>query len=262
MQPADKEYQEHGVFSDIPVYASFYNDLSQAVFRFLTVGTGAFCNIDSYLLSSVAGTLASIASTLREGRISDSYSLLRKYYDSCVINIYTALYLDEQFRTTLFIVKRIDDWVKGTTRLPEYRVMSQYIRESARAAPVTSVIQADDRYRAIRNRCNDHTHYNFYHNVLLNDADIVISHRRRVLDQLRADVRDIFVFHMAYLLFLKEHYMASSDYVDYLDSGLQPEEDSQYWVAPFVQDVFDQVLSGHRPDIAALIKQTSSMHLR
>ena len=38
------------------------------------------------------------------------------------------------------------------------------------------------------------------------------------------------------------------------------ESNSQYWVAPFVQAVFDQTIKKVRPDIAAMIKQHSLMH--
>jgi hypothetical protein len=53
----------------------------------------------------------------------------------------------------------------------------------------------------------------------------------------------------------------SSHFVDCLECGMTPEEDSQYWVAPFVQNVFDTVFKVARPDIAAAIKQHSCMKL-
>ena len=42
---------------------------------------------------------------------------------------------------------------------------------------------------------------------------------------------------------------------------MPPEPDSQYWVAAFVQEIFDQTIKKSRPDVAAMIKQHSSMHL-
>jgi len=60
----------------------FYRMLSFSVYPFISMGTRSFCNIDSYVYSSVQGTLDSIKAVLSNGRINDSYSLLRKYYDS------------------------------------------------------------------------------------------------------------------------------------------------------------------------------------
>jgi len=53
----------------------------------------------------------------------------------------------------------------------------------------------------------------------------------------------------------------SSDYVDALECNMTPEADSQYWVAPFIQDVFDGIIAKCRPDVAAIVKAHTSMHL-
>ena len=55
--------------------------------------------------------------------------------------------------------------------------------------------------------------------------------------------------------------MMSSDYLDALDCNLNPEKGSQYWVAQFVQDIFNDVITLARPDITAAIKVNSKMQL-
>lgn len=260
--PTDQEYQGHVVFGEIDRCIAFYESLAHSVFQFGSMGTKAVCNIDSYAFSSIQGTLTSIRTVLRDGRINDAYALLRKYHDSAVITVYSNLYLEDHFSIENFVVHQIDDWLKGTARLPEYRVMSEYIRKSPRVAPITKLLFADDRYKRLRDRCNDHSHYNFYRTMLLNDAEIHLPDRLKALKQFAEDVRDVFILHVAYLFFAKGHYMASSDYLDSLECGLTPEADSQYWVAPFVQDVFDTIVTRHRPDLAERIKDHTSMHLR
>jgi len=125
-------YKEHQVFSKLDEMIDFYKSLSFSIFRFMTQGTKAICNIDSYVYSSVQGTLESIKNILRNGRINDSYALLRKYYDSSIINIYSNIYLNDNFSLENFVVEKIDNWLQGKEQLPEYRVMSQYIRKSDR----------------------------------------------------------------------------------------------------------------------------------
>jgi hypothetical protein len=49
--------------------------------------------------------------------------------------------------------------------------------------------------------------------------------------------------------------------MDALECGMTPEFNSQYWVAPFIQDIFNDIVAKERPDIAATIKQTTSMNL-
>jgi hypothetical protein len=82
MMPTDQEYQSYPVFSELDRYIAFYELLAHSVFQFVSMGTKAICNIDSYVFSSIQGTLTSIRTILRDGRINDAYALLRKYYDS------------------------------------------------------------------------------------------------------------------------------------------------------------------------------------
>ena len=212
-------------------------------------------------IPSIQGTLESIKNILQNGRINDGYALLRKYYDSTIINVYTNLYLNDNFSLENFVVGKIDNWLKGTDQLPDYRIMSQYIRESTKLKEINDLLYKDERYNEIRNRCNDHTHYNFYKNVLLNDNEIYLKNRVNVLGAFSKDLEQIFILHISYLFYLNNHYMMSSDYVDSLDCGLTPEEDSQYFVAPYVQNIFDAVIKKTRMDLAEVIKNKTSMKL-
>lgn len=252
---------EHLVYDQLAQYAGFYESLGHAVFPMITMGTKSICNIDSYVFSSMQGTLNSIRHTLKAGRIGDSYALLRRFYDSAIINIYSNLYLEDNFSIETFIVTHINNWVQGKEQIPEFRIMSRYLRESPKLEEINKLLYGDDRYKTVRDRCNALTHYNYFHHVLLNDGEIHIENRSQWIDRFAGDAREIFILHLAYLFFLKDIYMMSSDYMDSMECGMTPEPDSQYWVAPFVENIFTGVLREARPDIAELIKSSSSMQL-
>ena len=76
MQVTDKAYTEHRVFAELDRYANFYQQLAISVFQFVSMGTGAICNIDTYVYSSMQGTVESIKVILLAGRINDAYPLL------------------------------------------------------------------------------------------------------------------------------------------------------------------------------------------
>ena len=256
-----KEYLEHMVFGQLTEYAKFYDALSFSIMNWISQGTKAILNIDTYVYSSIQGTIESIKVILLKGRINDSYALLRKYYDATIINVYSNLYLSDHFNIDNFIVTQIDNWIKGTDTIPEYRVMSKYIKNSPKLQAITTLLQKDKTYKDVRDRCNNHTHYNFYHNLLLNDNEIYNQNRLSSLDTFSTDLEDIFIQHFAYIFYLNDHYMMSSDYIDSLDLGLTPEEGSQYWVAPFIKEIFDNVLKNKRPDIAEAIKEKAAIQL-
>ena len=259
----DKKYEDHPVFQQVSEYAEFYKHLSFSVMGWITQGTkDAIVNIDSHVFSSIQGTLESIKDILANGRINDSYALLRKLHDSIIINVYTNLYLDDNFSIENFVVDKINDWLHGKEKLPEYRVMSDYIRKSEKLTEMNKLLLKDIRYREIRNRCNDHIHYNFYQYLLLNNNQIFLKNRIALLNLFSKDLENLFILHLAYLFYLKDQYMMSSDYADSMDLGLTPEEGSQYFVAPFIQETFDKVIKKNRMDLATEIKNNTAMMLK
>lgn len=255
-------------FEELDTYIDFYRSLALTTFPFATMGTRAACNIDSYIFSSMQNTIGSIQTILKEGKINDAYALLRKYSDSSIINIYTNLYLETEFTTEKVmarksaLVEKIDDWLMGKAKLPRVGPMLKYIYASPKAAPVESEAFSEADYEELRGRCNDHSHYNFYRFVLLNDPEIYVRGREEAVKQFGKDLRDMFIWHLGYLFYTQGHYMMSSNHIDYLDAGLTPEPDSQHWVAPFVQEIFDHTIKRHRPYMANLIKRDTAMHLK
>ena len=261
MDTFSKEYQEHKIFTELDDYYEFYKGISFTVMGFITSGTKSFLNIDTYVFSSMQGTIDSIRTLLKNGRINDAFSLLRKYYDSTIINIYSNLYLQDNASLDNFIVEKIDNWLNAKEQLPEYRIMSEYVKKSDKLKPINDLLYKDDTFKKLRNRCNDNTHYNFYYNVLLNDNEIHLPYRLKSLTQFASDIRNIFILHCSYLFYLNQHYMSSTDYVDYLDCGLKPEEGSEYWVANFVQETFDKTIKKYRQDLAQVILDNTCMKL-
>ena len=88
----DKEYISHAIFSDLELYINFYNSLSNSIFRFINPGTKNIINFETYLLSSIKGTIESIKLILAEGKINDAYALTRKYDDSVITHIYNSIF--------------------------------------------------------------------------------------------------------------------------------------------------------------------------
>lgn len=255
------EYKNHQIFTTLDKMIDFYKLISFSIFGFITQGTKSMYNIDSYLFSSVQGTLESIKMILKNGRINDAYALVRKYHDSSIINIYSNIYLKDNLNSKNFIVEKINNWVNGKDKLPEYRIMSQYIRKSNKLDQLNKLLYKDDVYKKIRERCNDHAHYNFYYNALLNDNEIYLESRIKVLDRISHDLEQLFVLHVSNIFFLNDAYMMSSDFSDYMDMGMTPPDNCQYFVAPFIQEVFDKFVKKNRPDIANLIKEETEMQL-
>ncbi|MBA0883849.1 hypothetical protein [Flavobacterium undicola] len=261
----NKIFETHKVFKQLKDISEFYDGLSFATIGAITLGVKNHINLDKQTFTSIKGTLESIQHVLHKGRVNDAYSLLRKYYDVTIINIYIILFIEDSFKSGKIdglIVKDIENWRNGTKKLPRSGTIFKYVQESEILKEITSVLKKDERYDNIRDRCNDNTHYNYYLNMCLNnEEDIEHDYRIKLLDAFSEDLVTIFIQHFSYLFSLKQEYMAASNYIDCLELGLTPEEDSQYWVAPFVQEIFDKYIKTNRLDLSEEIILRTSMKL-
>lgn len=261
MNSTDTKYTNHTIFEELNYYANFYESLSNSVMSFSTKGTTAIANMDTYVYMSMRGTIESINLVLKNGNLNDAYALLRKYYDSVMINAYTNLYINENLGTADFYVTKINDWLHGKKPLPRMSKMAKYLNNSLSLTKLSELIDLDKRYEGIRDRCNDNMHYNFFSSLVLNDGRVYLKERFQHLDQLRNDIRDVFILNVSYIFTINEHYMMSSDYLDHLNVCMSPPENSQYWVAPFIQEMANKVLLKERPDILELLKRSTNMEL-
>ena len=176
--------------------------------------------------------------------------------------IYIILYLENNFNAEKnMIVEKIDNWLNGREKLPKYKTMENYIRDNSNKLEKINKLLNNNVYSNIRKRCNDHIHYNYFQYMTSNDNQIFNPQRITFLNQLSSDIRYIFIKHFILLFTLNESYMMSSDYVDYLDIGETPPEGTQYLVAPFIQDVFDNIIKVYKKDLAAEIKKITHMKL-
>jgi len=256
----NKKYQKHSVFLRLQKYAEFYNHLSSIIIGFVKPGTGFFINHDTDLLSSMEGTIKSIHNILFDGQINDAYALLRKYSDLILINIYISISLKESNNPEIFKKEEIKNWLHGKTKLPKFETMQKKLSSYPKLKEINKLLIEDTRYKEIRARCNDHVHYNSYDHTIQNTNRILID-SLKILDIFEQDLEDLLVMHVSYLFYLNDHYMMSSDYEDHLDCEMNPPEGSQYFVAPFVQDIFDEEIKKKRNAVAVLIKKNTSMLL-
>ena len=160
MQGEQIQKESHEILNQLQSFIDFYGSLSFTVMHFIPLGTKALFNFDTYIYEAMKGTLESILVLIENGRVNDAYALLRKFYDISLINVYVNLYLKREFAIDKFIVVKIQNWLSGKEKIPEYKEIRQYISTSL-LRPIQKEL-AKLPYEAIRNRCNDHMHYNFF----------------------------------------------------------------------------------------------------
>lgn len=241
--------------------AQFYEDLSNLALRFVSSAiklqeTVRFLNFDVGFFISIKETILSMKILLNDNKYSDFYTLLRKYQDMIITNIYLNEYAERNFSLDNIIVENIDKWVNQKNQLPNFGKMLSYICENQKIKKIYTILNKDNRYNHIRKSCNDYVHLNSFKHLVEN-----IQVLRMFLNELEQvevttnNLIDLFILHFSLLLITKEEYFTSTDYVDSLEAGIMSSAESIYYVAPFVSDIFDDILLKRRNDVAKEIKK-------
>ena len=55
--------------------------------------------------------------------------------------------MNDHFSIDNFIVEHIDNWRSGKETIPEYRVISKYIKDSDKLKSITDLLQKDKLYK-------------------------------------------------------------------------------------------------------------------
>lgn len=254
-----KEYQEHIVFKNLDSIEEFYDFLSYNSFAFLPEGLpGTFPNIDTYILSSIKGTVDSIRLLMKSAHLNDAFAIVRKYFDEILLDVYMTVYRQEQKRKNpdfmTYTNERVKNWKENSFDIPKYDSTIKYFRRSESYKSLFVFFDFEKRYRKIRELLDDNMHMNSYQLMIINDNEIHNQYRTRYLNILNTCICDLFRYHFASCIFLNPQYFMASDYVDCLDLSQTPPEGSENWIAPLAQNMFDKMIKPHK-DLAVFLTE-------
>ena len=249
--------QSEKVYNLIRDYREFYDSLSMHVFNHIPTLTPIIFNYETYIIGSMSKTLKLIESAVREGQINDALSLCRNYYEVVVLHLYLSLKVSEQ--TTFSRNDKIESWMKGIERFPDFWKNIECLKESNITKDIVMKLNQGEKLKSLKDSLNDHVHFNSFHFLVMNDTSVTYSQRNNYVYKLYLYLIEIFSLHFFTMFTINEHYMRSTDYTDSLDFGEDPDPDSLLWVAPFVQKIVDEHLKSEHIEILDYFKEMSIM---
>ena len=216
-------------------------------------------NLSSSIFTASSNSIKTIKFTIENNHFSDSYVLVRKIYENILTFLYVELESKDQYDN-----EQIKNWIKGKNNLHNLapKELLKYFKKNKKINECFSVLKIENTYKELKDDCNDYVHNNHLKNIALNAVfhfapKIVTHHQKKIISYLDC----IHSLAFAIICILKPHYATSSDYIDHLEMGLTPPEDSQYWVAPFMQKEIDKLYATNRT-LAKLILKHSYMDFK
>ncbi len=256
-----ESYQNHPVFEEIKYMMNFYESISDTCLRFIPQGAPGIMNYATYIFLALEGTLDSIRLTLREGRITDAFTLVRKLFDDVLVEIYIDVTRKEKFDfENNFVVQDVEEWIRGKHRIPKLETLLGILKKSPSTKGIYPFFGWDSYLKRNRQLLDDSVHSNRFRGILLNCNEVLVENRERELRNVLIVLKQIFLVHLAFIFHLNDHYLMATDYMDYIDMGMEPPEGCSEWIASYAQDAYDRYIRPH-VKLAEFIKSESGLKI-
>lgn len=255
-------YQNHQVFELLDKMMDYYDGLSYSSFFFMPHGTLTIGNYATYIYMSIQSTLGSIKTLLKMGHITDAFVLIRKLFDTVLVDIYIDVVREDNYDwMKSLVVKDVEEWLKKQKWIPHTDKILSVLKESKTTKDLYPLLGWDTYLKTNREHLDNHVHASSYRSLLLNCETICIDNRERELKNASIILKQIMMVHLAFMFYMNGPYMMDSTYMDYRDCNEEPPEGSESWLAPYAQKAFDEFLKPHIK-LAAFIKEHCPMEIK
>lgn len=160
--------------------------------------------------------------------------------------------------------KAVDAWfnnIAGHREFYRYIDIENYVGYLKRNDLVKDCIEKyglENIRKELGRKQNDYTHNNGIR--FLSDNLITFYKNKEaelLLEDIQKDIAFITSYFLTILILIKPKHISSVDYIYYMEEGITPPEDSQYWVAPIVQDYLDEFIVKISPNLKLYLKDNN-----
>lgn len=238
----NKSESIQNLFKQFESLESFIDNFSFLVFGRDNIICKNYVFFLQRILCSSQATLGNIIECCKCFCLADAYTLLRKYRDDLFFSLYLVNY-DVNIKNGITkrmnkIETNIEQWCKNNLSNLNISEVLATIGSSDRIKDAVRQFDLQKSFDQIGTQLNNYTHgngYSFYNsNVVWVDA----VDTEKQIKEIVSTAHYITVTFLFLLVLCSPHYIMSTDYIDHLELGRTPPEDSQYWVAPFVVEFF------------------------
>ena len=262
------------------------------------ISANRYFTIDTTLIDSSIQTLRSIKLCCSIGSFSDANILIRKLRDDLVqyiyiLNIITLqkpfneddlkdLKIDtpENFANSILKLqlnnnltddeKAVSAWFSNTVcdlprpikRKLEFENYMKVLKHNQGIAQVLNEYNLQEYWEILRRRLNDYVHTNGKQFSTQNFIKATDKYVGTHLKNINIRTSYISSFFIIALLMIESSLISSTDYIDHLDCGLEPSEDSQYSVASFIQDFIDTKVAKLHPELKQYLKDNNNYGMK
>lgn len=181
------------------------------------------------------------------------YKEFEKLINEALNTMNDPLVDQDEILVAAWFENRIDELSKKTIRGFSFEHFLDSLRQNTTINEVITKHHLEDAWVRIRKQLNNFTHNNGYHYTISNSILSTDPSSERHLKDLFSNLDFITSFFLIILILVDSTLISSTDYMDHLECDMEPPQDSQYLVAPFINDFIDRNVNALNPDLKAFL---------
>lgn len=211
------------VIDTVHEISEFYRLISIQTMGFLDVHVNRIYTTDEELFRGIQKAIESIDLLIGEIHLSETFSIIRKYYDLAVIQLFSRiiakeLYDKKSLDTNILFNNKVNNWALKGDKLPSFKEMRDIISKNKEVKEIMSYIDKH-RLKDLRDVCNDNIHINS--NAMLRELSLMddSTEINKILKNLNDFILILFQFHFTSILIFTPHYLIDFELHDNLFFG-------------------------------------------
>lgn len=254
--------------------------------------------VNTALLENSIKTLKSIKLCSSIGSFADANTLIRKLRDDLILYVYILdvankrkpfveedskeLNTDsaEEFSNSFSKLrfnsnltedeKAVDAWLSNTVHeLPRniklklsFENYMKYLKQNDSITKILQDYKLQNYWESLRNKLNNYVHNNGQqftsHNLVKDYTESLEIYLKNI------NIRTSYIITLFLVLIIMTEgaLISSTDMMDYLDCGMEPPEDCQYDIAPFIQKYIDKKVVEIHPELKQYLKDNNSYGMK
>ena len=208
--------------------------------------------------------MGSIINCCEAACIADANTLLRKYRDDLFFYLYVTVYNEDKKiegsnKEISKMEGKVSEWLDNGLKDLSIGTVLKAIKSSSVLIESVTKFELKQAFEKIGLKLNNYVHsngYNYY-NMSFNEYDDYA----KIMESLVNDAKFITVSFLFLLILCVPSSIMATDFTDYLDMGICSTADSQYLVAPFVEEFLYSHISMIDEKCLAYLKDRTSMKL-
>lgn len=216
------------------------------------------------LIISIELTVGNIISCCENACVADANTLLRKFRDDLFFYLYIVVFDSRQKLEMPSDIqkmrKNISRWIQNDLNNLSIQEVLKVVGKSPQLRDVIAIYQLQKSFDAIGERLNNFVHGNGYAYYNRNIMEYKDNELFGYLKTLSDDMKYVTMSFLFLLILCSPLSIMATDYIDYLEFGETPPEDSQYWVAPFIEKFISENSDIIDENCYKYLAENTSMH--